>query len=299
VNARDRVSQESLSPIWGRVKALKDYTRQLRRAAVLGAGVMGAQIAAHLANAGLPVMLYDLPTAGDDKNVIVNKALQGLLKLKPSPLATPSMLAAIQPTNYEQHLLQLNGCDLIVEAITERLNLKHELYRKIGPHVGQNSLLTTNTSGISINHLAKALPEVVRQRFCGTHFFNPPRYMRLLELIAHEGTDPQVLAALEGFLTTTLGKGVVHAHDTPGFIANRIGVFGMLAVIHHAERLELPLDLVDKLAGPGIGRPKSATFRTADVVGLDTFRMWSRAWRPRCATIRVASATECRPGSMH
>ncbi len=250
---------------------MKDYTRQFRRAAVLGAGVMGAQIAAHLANAGLPVILYDLPADSDYKNAIAGKAMEGLLKLKPAPLAVPSALAAIQPANYQQHLPWLADCDFVIEAITERPELKAGLYQTVAPHLGERALFATNTSGISINRLAQALPEAVRGRFCGVHFFNPPRYMHLVELIAHARTESQTISALEGFLTTTLGKGVVHAYDTPGFIANRVGVFSMLAVIHHAERLHLPLDLVDELTGEGIGRPKSATFRTADVVGLDTF----------------------------
>jgi 3-hydroxyacyl-CoA dehydrogenase len=250
---------------------MTNYCRQIRRAAVLGAGVMGAQIAAHLANAGVPTLLYDLAAPGDDKNAIINKALQGLTKLKPNPLASSASITALRPANYEQHLAQLKDCDLVIEAISERLELKQGLYRQVAPHLSGGVILASNTSGISIGQLAQALPENLRPRFCGVHFFNPPRYMHLVEVIAHADTSAKVPAALEGFLTTTLGKGVVFANDTPGFVANRIGVFSMLAVIHHAERLELPLDLVDKLTGEGIGRPKSATFRTADVVGLDTF----------------------------
>ncbi len=250
---------------------MKDYTRKIRRAAVLGAGVMGAQIAAHLANAGVPVYLFDLPADGDDKNAIAKKGMAALLKLKPAPLANIAAAAAIEPANYEHHLARLADCDLVIEAIAEKLDWKHDLYRKIAPCVNENALLATNTSGIAIAMLAEGLPETSRARFCGVHFFNPPRYMPLVELIAHKGTDDAMLDVLEGFLTTTLGKGVVRANDTPGFIANRVGVFAMLAVIHHAERISLPFDLVDKLTGAGIGRPKSATFRTADVVGLDTF----------------------------
>jgi 3-hydroxyacyl-CoA dehydrogenase len=246
-------------------------TRYIRRAAVLGAGVMGAQIAAHLANAGLPVLLYDLPAAKSDKNDIVTQALQGLRKLKPSPLASVSALAAIQPANYEEDLPKLKDCDLIIEAVTERLDVKHSIYSQLAPHMNKRALLASNTSGISIETLAQALPDDLRTRFCGVHFFNPPRYMHLVEVIAHADTRGDVLAVLEGFLTSTLGKGVIFANDTPGFIANRVGVFSMLTVLHHAERLGLPFDLVDKLTGEGIGRPKSATFRTADVVGLDTF----------------------------
>jgi 3-hydroxyacyl-CoA dehydrogenase len=250
--------------------APQDYRRRIRRAAVLGAGVMGAQIAAHLANAGIAVWLYDLPAPGGDKNAHVNKALAGLQRLKPNPMALDSVRGLIQAANYEQHLGRLGGCDLVLEAITERLDWKHELYRNVAPHLGEHSVLATNTSGISIKALAEALPQGLRGRFCGAHFFNPPRYMQLLELIPHPDTRVEVLDLLEGFLTTVLGKGVIRARDTSGFIGNRIGVFSMLSLIHHGQRHGLAPDLVDRLTGPGIGRPKSATFRTADVVGLDT-----------------------------
>ncbi|MGH8426824.1 MAG: 3-hydroxyacyl-CoA dehydrogenase/enoyl-CoA hydratase family protein [Gammaproteobacteria bacterium] len=248
-----------------------DPNRKIRRVAVLGAGVMGAQIAAHLSSAGLPVLLFDL-TGKNDPNGVVKDALKRLGKLKPSPLASSQTLAGITPCNYDHDLERLRVCDLIVEAVVERLDLKQSLYEKVGPHVHEDALFATNTSGISIGELAEALPKALRPRFCGVHFFNPPRYMHLVELVPHAGTDGAVLDRLEGFLTTVLGKGVVRAKDTPNFIGNRIGVFAILAVLHHAERLKLPLDLVDRLTGPGIGRPKSATLRTSDVVGLDTMK---------------------------
>ncbi|MGI9305264.1 MAG: 3-hydroxyacyl-CoA dehydrogenase/enoyl-CoA hydratase family protein [Gammaproteobacteria bacterium] len=251
---------------------MKYDTRQIRKAAVLGAGVMGAQIAAHLANAGIPALLFELPAKAGDPNGLVNKALKSLTRLKPAPLASPSASHAIRPANYAQHLELLADCDLVIEAIAERLDWKHDLYKKIAPHLGPDAVLATNTSGIGIAELAKALPAQLHERFCGVHFFNPPRYMYLVEVIAHGATRPDVLEMLEGFFTTVLGKGVIFARDTPNFIGNRIGVFSILAVMHHAERLGLAFDLVDKLTGPGIGRPKSATFRTADVVGLDTFK---------------------------
>jgi 3-hydroxyacyl-CoA dehydrogenase len=250
---------------------MEDHSRRLRRAAVLGSGVMGAQIAAHLANAGLPVRLFELPAKDGDRNATVHEALKGLTRLKPSPLASASTLQAIEACNYDDHLDRLGDSDLVIEAITERLDWKRDLYDKIAPHLGERTVLATNTSGLGIARLSEVLPERLRHRFCGTHFFNPPRYMHLLELIPHAGTDPDVLDRLEAFFTSRLGKGVIRAKDTPSFIGNRIGVFSMLAVMHHTERLGLPLDLVDKLTGAGIGRPKSATFRTADVVGLDTF----------------------------
>ena len=159
----------------------------------------------------------------------------------------------------------------MIEAISERMDWKSDLYRKVAPHLGEHSIFASNTSGLSINTLAQAFPENLRHRFCGVHFFNPPRYMHLVELIACDRTDPSLLDDLEKFLVTTLGKGVIRAKDTPNFIANRVGVFSMLATIHHAQQFGLGFDVVDALTGPLIGRPKSATFRTADVVGLDTF----------------------------
>jgi 3-hydroxyacyl-CoA dehydrogenase len=242
----------------------------VRKAAVLGAGVMGAQIAAHLANANVDVVLFDLPAKEGGKNGIVDKALANLAKLSPAPLAERSRLGAIAAANYEQHLDRLADCDLIIEAIAERMDWKRDLYEKIAPHVSAHAVLASNTSGLSINGLARSIPEKLRPRFCGVHFFNPPRYMHLVELIPCEGTDPAVLNGLEAFLTTTLGKGVVRARDTPNFIGNRIGVFSILSTMHHTEQSGLGFDVVDALTGPAIGRPKSATYRTADVVGLDT-----------------------------
>ncbi len=242
----------------------------VRRAAVLGAGVMGAQIAAHLANADVDVVLFDLPAREGPKNGVVAKALQNLGKLSPAPLAEKSRLAGITPANYDDDLALLEGCDLIIEAIAERMDWKRDLYTKIAPHVSENAVLASNTSGLSINGLADAIPAQLRPRFCGVHFFNPPRYMHLVELIPCKGTDPAVLDGLEAFLTTALGKGVVRAKDTPNFIGNRIGVFSILATMHHTQQSGLGFDVVDALTGPAIGRPKSATYRTADVVGLDT-----------------------------
>ena len=242
----------------------------VRKAAVLGAGVMGAQIAAHLANAEVPVVLFDLPAKDGDPNGIVKKAIAGLKKLEPSPLATQDRLAYIDAANYEQHLEQLRDCDLIIEAIAEKMEWKDDLYRKIAPFIAPNAIIASNTSGLSINRLSEGLPEALRAQFCGIHFFNPPRYMHLVELIATQTTAPALLDHLESWLVSRLGKGVVRALDTPNFVANRVGVFSMLAVMHHTARLGLGFDVVDALTGPLIGRPKSATYRTADVVGLDT-----------------------------
>ncbi len=247
----------------------------VRRAAVLGAGVMGAQIAAHLINAGVDTVLFDLPAKDGDPNGVVLKAVANLGKLSPAPLAGKSLSEAIVAANYGTAddgtgLELLRGCDLIIEAIAERMDWKQDLYRKIAPFVSADAVLASNTSGLGINALADVLPEELRHRFCGVHFFNPPRYMHLAELIAARTTDPSVLARLEGFLVTTLGKGVVYARDTPNFIGNRIGVFSILATAHHTEQSGLGFDEVDAITGPLIGRPKSATYRTSDVVGLDT-----------------------------
>lgn len=242
----------------------------VRKAAVLGAGVMGAQIAAHLTNAGVDTILFDLPAKEGHPDGIVLKAIANLGKLSPAPLASRSLAEAITPANYDAGLEQLKGCDLIIEAIAERMDWKQDLYRKIAPFVAGHAVLASNTSGLGINALADVLPEQLRHRFCGVHFFNPPRYMHLAELIPARTTDAAVLEGLETFLTTTLGKGVVYAKDTPNFIGNRIGVFSILATIHHTQQFGLGFDEVDGLTGPLVGRPKSATYRTSDVVGLDT-----------------------------
>jgi 3-hydroxyacyl-CoA dehydrogenase len=242
----------------------------VRKAAVLGAGVMGAQIAAHLANANVPVVLFDLPAKEGDKNGVANKALDALKKLSPAPLASRGKLKFIDAANYEEHLSLLAGCDLVIEAIAERMDWKNDLYAKIAPHLAAHAVVASNTSGLSINALADGLPAVMRPNFCGIHFFNPPRYMRLVEIIATRDTDAGVLDALETWLTSRLGKGVIRALDTPNFVANRVGVFSMLATMHHTAQFKLGFDEVDALTGPQIGRPKSATYRTADVVGLDT-----------------------------
>ena len=242
----------------------------VRRAAVLGAGVMGAQIAAHLTNAGVDTVLFDLPAKEGDPNGVAQRAIANLGKLSPAPLASKALGERLVAANYETGLEQLRGCDLIIEAIAERMDWKQDLYRKIAPFVAGHTVLASNTSGLGINKLAEVLPEELRHRFCGVHFFNPPRYMHLAELIPAKTTDAAVLEGLETFLTTTLGKGVVIAKDTPNFIGNRIGVFSMLAAMHHTEQFALGFDTVDALTGPAVGRPKSATYRTADVVGLDT-----------------------------
>ncbi len=233
---------------------------------------MGAQVAAHLVNAEVETILFELAAEGAEKNALAANAIAGLGKLAPPPLGTPQRAALITPANYEQHLDALGGCDLVIEAIAERAEWKKALYARILPHLDEQTMLCTNTSGLSINDLALGLPEPLKRRFCGLHFFNPPRYMRLVELIPIAQTSNSVLGLLENFLVSTLGKGVVYAKDTPNFIGNRIGVFSMLAAMFHAENYGIRFDTVDGLTGTLIGRPKSATYRTADVVGLDTVK---------------------------
>jgi 3-hydroxyacyl-CoA dehydrogenase len=245
-------------------------TFNVRKVAVLGAGVMGAQIAAHLVNVRVPVVLFDLPAPAGPKSGIALKAIEGLKKLKPAPLGLSDEAPRIQAANYDDDLALLSDCDLVIEAIAERMDWKRALYERIGPHIGPQAILASNTSGLSISALAEAVPEALRSRFCGIHFFNPPRYMQLVELIPTAGTDPAILDQLETFATTTLGKGVIRALDTPNFVANRVGVAGMLATLAEADRFGLSIDLVDDLTGKKLGRASSGTFRTADVVGLDT-----------------------------
>ncbi|MBY0573698.1 MAG: enoyl-CoA hydratase/isomerase family protein, partial [Undibacterium sp.] len=242
----------------------------VKKVAVLGAGVMGAQIAAHCINAKVPVILFDLPAKEGAKNGIVLKAIDNLKKLNPAPLGNVDDASLIEVANYEDNLDALASCDLIIEAIAERMDWKHDLYKKVAPHIAPHAIFASNTSGLSITALSEGFEDELKARFCGVHFFNPPRYMHLVELIPTSATRSDILDQLEGFLTTTLGKGVVHAKDTPNFIANRVGIFGMLATMHQAEQFGLTVDVVDDLTGKKLGRASSGTFRTADVVGLDT-----------------------------
>lgn len=242
----------------------------VKQVAVLGAGVMGAQIAAHLVNARVPVVLFDLPAKEGPKSGIAARAIENLKKLSPAPLGIKEEAGLIRAANYEDDIALLKDCDVVIEAIAERMDWKHDLYKKVAPHLAPHAIFATNTSGLSITSLSDGFDAELKARFCGVHFFNPPRYMHLVELIPTAATQPEILDRLEAFLTTTLGKGVVRAKDTPNFIANRVGIFSILAVFAEAEKFGIPFDVVDDLTGTKLGRAKSATFRTADVVGLDT-----------------------------
>lgn len=244
----------------------------INKVAILGAGVMGAQIAAHFANSQIPVVLFDLKASNSSQgNSLIEKAIAGLAKLSPKPIVWNTSLDYITAANYEENLELLKDCDLIIEAIAERLDWKEALYHKIANYVKPNAIIASNTSGLSITSLAGSLPEQLRANFCGIHFFNPPRYMPLVELIPHDKISASIIPDLEGFLVSALGKSVIIARDTPNFIANRLGVFSMLATCIHTQQFNIPLEVVDKLTGKQLGRAKSATFRTADVVGLDIF----------------------------
>lgn len=264
-------------------------TLKIRRAAVLGAGVMGAQIAAHLAAAGVRAYLLDLasaePPADKNQAKILGKnfrsarailAIENLKQLKPSPLYSANVLTNIIPGNFDDDLAVLADCDWIIEAVIERLDIKQSLHQRIAQYAKPHVPVTTNTSGISLADIAKDLPESYQQRFFGTHFFNPPRYMKLLETIPHPKTDAKLRAELETWAEARLGKGIVRARDTVNFIANRIGTFCTHSVLVHMDELGLNVETVDALTGPLIGRAKSATLRTGDVVGLDTLMAVSR-----------------------
>ncbi|HEY0883001.1 MAG TPA: 3-hydroxyacyl-CoA dehydrogenase family protein, partial [Archangium sp.] len=248
---------------------------RIRKAAVLGAGVMGSGIAAHLANAGIPVLLLDIvpPTLapGESRNKFAATALQNLRKQKPAPLMTEKALSLIEIGNFDDDLKRVAECDWVVEVIKEDLKLKNQLFAKLEPIVSKTCIVSSNTSGMSIAGMLDGRSEDFKRRFLVTHFFNPVRYMKLLELVPGTQTDPAVMAAVAEFGERTLGKGIVYGKDTTNFIANRIGTYGMMRTIQLMETHGVTIEEVDKIFGPAMGRPKSAVFRTADIVGLDTF----------------------------
>jgi 3-hydroxyacyl-CoA dehydrogenase len=242
---------------------------QIRRIAVLGAGVMGAQIAAHAVNAGFEVLLMDLPVDGKDRNSGIRQSFQKAMKLSPAPLASQRFAGLVTFGNFETDLHLLSNADWILEAVVERLDIKQALWAKVLDVAKPDAVLSTNTSGLPLHQIAQHFPAERRQRFMGTHFFNPPRYLHLFEMIALPDTDLGVFNAIAELARVRLGKGVVFAKDTPNFIANRIGTYAMLGVVAFLER-GYSVEELDFLSGPLSGRPNSATFRTADVVGLDT-----------------------------
>ena len=240
------------------------------RAAVLGAGTMGAQIAAHLANAGVRVDLLDLPASdGMPPNALVERSFRGAMKLRPDPVHHRSTADRITLGNTRDDLGRLAKADWVIEAVVERLDVKRQVFRRVAEVVRDDAVVSTNTSGIRVQEIVEGLPQEFRRRVLGTHFFNPPRYLKLLELIPTPDTDPQVLDRIAWFGRVHLGKGIVVANDVPYFIGNRIGMYGMVGAIAYVESGAYTIEEVDALTGPLVGRPKSGTFRTADVVGLD------------------------------
>ncbi|MEP7142067.1 MAG: 3-hydroxyacyl-CoA dehydrogenase/enoyl-CoA hydratase family protein [Ferruginibacter sp.] len=259
--------------------------RIIRKVAVLGSGVMGSRIACHFAGIGLQVLLLDIApkelNAGEKaknipldhpavKNRIVNDALTAAIKSNPSPVYTKDVVKRIRTGNFTDNMKDIAGCDWVIEVVVERLDIKQSVFTEVEKYRKPGTLITSNTSGIPIHMMLEGRSEDFKKHFCGTHFFNPPRYLRLLEIIPTPATDPEVVDFLMHYGDLYLGKTTVLCKDTPAFIANRIGVFGMMAIMHAMEKLQLSIDEIDALTGPAAGRPKSATFRTADVVGIDT-----------------------------
>ena len=245
-------------------------SQNIKKVAVLGAGVMGAQIAGHLANAGIPSYLFDI------NDELSKNGVDSLTSLKPAPLYKPKNAELVTPCTYDNDIIKIAEVDWILEAVVERLDIKEQVYNNLLPHLKDTAILTSNTSGIPLTDLTSSLPDDVKQRFMITHFFNPPRYMQLLELVRGEQTSDETYKTMVEFGESVLGKGIVHAKDTPNFIGNRIGVYGMMATMNLAIKQGFTIEEIDKLTGTISGRPKSATFRTADVVGLDTMRHVSK-----------------------
>ena len=263
--------------------------RIIKKVAVLGSGVMGSRIACHFAGVGLQVLLLDimpkdLPADAKqvEKNKIVNDALSAAIKSNPSPVYTKDVVKRIRTGNFTDNMKDIADCDWVIEVVVERLDIKQAVFSEVEKYRKAGTLITSNTSGIPIHMMTEGRSEDFKKYFCGTHFFNPPRYLRLLEIIPTPFTDPDIVEFLMHYGDLVLGKTTVLCKDTPAFIANRIGVFGMMAIMHAMEKLKLNVDEIDALTGPVIGRPKSATFRTADVVGIDTLVKVARGVYDNC-----------------
>ncbi|MEJ7678940.1 MAG: 3-hydroxyacyl-CoA dehydrogenase family protein [Segetibacter sp.] len=259
--------------------------RTIKKVAILGSGVMGSRIACHFAGVGLQVLLLDIApkelNAAEQakgltldnavvKNRIVNDALAAAVKSNPSPVYTKDVVKRITTGNFIDNMKDISACDWIIEVVVERLDIKQSVFNEVEKYRKPGTLVTSNTSGIPINLMAGGRSDDFKKHFCGTHFFNPPRYLRLLEIIPSVFTDKEVIDFLMQYGDLYLGKTTVLAKDTPAFIANRIGVFSIMSIFNLVDKMGLSIDEVEALTGPIIGRPKSATFRTADVVGIDT-----------------------------
>ena len=271
--------------------------RNIRKVAVLGSGVMGSRIAAHFANIGTEVLLLDIVppelnesekqkgiTINDKlfRNRLVNEALQTAIRSNPAPLYRKSFADRITTGNFDDDMQKISGCDWVIEVVVERLDIKQLVFEQVEKYRKPGTLITTNTSGIPINQLIEGRSEDFVKHFCGTHFFNPPRYLKLLEIIPSEKTDPAIIDFMMDYGERFLGKTTVLCKDTPAFIANRIGVFSILSLFHLVKKMNLTVEEVDKFTGPAMGRPKSATFRTCDVVGLDTLVHVANGVREHC-----------------
>lgn len=251
--------------------------RSIKKVAVLGSGVMGSRIACHFAGVGVQVLLLDMvpkeateSTNAAARNKLVNDALQSAIKSNPSPVYTKDVAKRISTGNFTDNMKEIANCNWIIEVVVERLDIKQLIFTEVEKYRKPGTLISSNTSGIPIHMMLEGRSDDFKKHFCGTHFFNPPRYLRLLEIIPTPQTDPEIVDFLMHYGDLTLGKTTVLCKDTPAFIANRIGVFGMMAIFGLVEKMGLTIDEIDALTGPIIGRPKSATFRTADVVGIDT-----------------------------
>jgi 3-hydroxyacyl-CoA dehydrogenase len=264
----EETGQQAAEQSSGRKAA--EATYPIRRVAVLGAGTMGARIAAHVANAGFPVVLLDMvPEGAAQRNVLGLQAVETLKKAKPAAFVAPGVAAHITVGNFSDDLALLKSCDWVIEAVAEKMEIKRALLSSILPHLRADAIVTTNTSGLPVARIAEELPAEFRRRWFGTHFFNPPRYMRLMELIATPDADPNAIASVARFAEIHLGKSIVPAHDTPNFIANRVGTFAMLNTFRVMQQMGLSVEEIDLLTGSVLGWPKTGTFRLADMVGID------------------------------
>ncbi len=276
--------------------------RIIKKVAVLGSGVMGSRIACHLAGAGLQVVLLDIATPGDggsqNPNKLVNDALASAVKSNPSPVYTKDIVKHIRTGNFDDNMSDIASCDWIIEVVIERLDIKKQIFDKVEQFRKPGSLVTSNTSGIPIHLMTEGRSDDFKKHFCGTHFFNPPRYLRLLEIIPTPDTDPEVVDFLMHYGDISLGKTTVLCKDTPAFIANRIGVYSIMWIFKLVDQLGLSIDEVEALTGPIIGRPKSATFRTADVVGIDTLVKVANGVYENCAEDEARETFKI-PGWLH
>lgn len=256
--------------------------KKINKVAVLGSGIMGSRIACHFANIGVEVLLLDIPAKEGDKNTVVNTALQNAVKSNPSPVYSKNVLNKITTGNFEDDMARIADYNWIIEVVVENLDIKKKVFEQVEQYRKPGTLVTSNTSGIPIHLMAEGRSEDFKANFCGTHFFNPPRYLRLLEIIPTPHTNPQLVDFLMHYGDKFLGKTTVLCKDTPAFIANRVGVYSIMSLLHLVEKMELTVEEVDKFTGPALGRPKSATFRTTDVVGLDTMIKVSKGLYDNC-----------------